>query len=355
LPGRGQDRRLSLGELLAALAIIIALSALLLPAFARARANARTAICLGNIRTIAQAVRMYLTDNDGGFPSKERSPEALAYFNTFPGRGRRLPWAVPQASCHRASQANIYLRWPVILDEYLLTRDVWRCPDARLEAGASFINGAGDGWLSHLQVHEGEWGKDTGFCPILSWPVGWGGEVTDSLTQGRIAVPRTAKGMTASPGMFLESIAVNTCATGELGSASLVPDPACYVIAADGGATIDNFGTGTLAYPDLCTLECAGPGMWEADWDHCPWSRDCGAIGAMKTDPELRRPYARHFGGVNIGFLDGHAQWFDSEQVIAESPSTGNPNRGRLRGYEPWAPTRDAPTYDPSGGVPALY
>jgi hypothetical protein len=119
---------LSLGELLAALAIIGALSALLLPAFARARANARAAVCLGNLRTIAQAVRMYVSDNDGSLPPIECDPDVLAYFDTRPG-GRGLDMWDPAdcPHCLRARQSNPYLRWPVILDEYLLTRDVWRC------------------------------------------------------------------------------------------------------------------------------------------------------------------------------------------------------------------------------------
>jgi prepilin-type processing-associated H-X9-DG protein len=75
----------------------------------------------------------------------------------------------------------------------------------------------------------------------------------------------------------------------------------------------------------------------------------------MLADPELRRPYARHFGGVNIGFLDGHARWVYSEEVIELSPSHGNRSRGRLRGYGPWGPTSDAPWYDPASGVPTLY
>jgi prepilin-type processing-associated H-X9-DG protein len=168
-------------------------------------------------------------------------------------------------------------------------------------------------------------------------------------------VPVGGKGLVASEGTFVQSIGVNTTASAEPGADYVGADPACYVICADGGATTDGFCTGTLAYPDLCHLECAGPGDWEADWENCHWSRTCGAIGAMKTDPELRRPYARHYGGVNIGFLDGHAQWMPSETVIDEAPSHGNPSRGRLRGFSPWGPTRDAPSYNPGGGIPALY
>ncbi len=354
-----RDSRFSVVELLLLIAIVGILSSVLIPAFAAARDQARQALCLANVRSIAQAVRMYLGDHDYLFPPREQDPAVLAYFNSYPGgggKGERYGGDNPddEPFCPMASRANPYLRWPVILDVYLRSGDVWRCPNALLLQGAAFINGAGSDWLPHLQAHKGEWGEsaDPWMCPDPSWPPGWGGEVTDSLTQRRASIPGGRKEGAVSPGTFLQSIGINTLAEP---IALTIEDPSWYVICADGGATIDMFCTGTLAYPDLCHLQCAGPGDWEADWENCPWSRDCGAIAAMKTDPELRKPYARHFGGVNIGFLDGHARWMHSEEVIAESPSWGNPQRGRLRGHDPWGPTKDAPGYDPADGIPALY
>ena len=343
--------------------IVATLSAVLLPVFARARASARQAVCLANIRTIAQALRMYLADTAGRLPPVEYNPEVLAYFNSYPGGGGKDQWNPEHfPNCHRAKQSNPYLRWPVILDPYLISRDVWRCPDARLQGGASFINGASD-WLAHLKAHKGEWGRFTVpyVCPrTLSFPSGWGGEVTDTLTQHRMALPISDRGRPASPGMFLQSIAANEIAVEKTPDISAVPDPACFVVLADGGGALDAFGAGTLAYPDLCHLECASDvpldsAHWQADWENCPWSRQCGAIAEMKRNPELRKPYARHLGGVNLGFLDGHAQWFHSEQVIELSPSWGNPQRGKLRGYEPWGATYDAPWYSPNDGIIPLY
>jgi len=345
---------LSLSELLLAVLILVVLSSLLVSALTQSAAHARQAVCLANIRSICQGIRMYLADTDGLLPPSEHNAEALAYFNTRPGGADENQWDPERfPNCYASRQSNPYLRWPVILDDYLPTRDVWRCPDARLEGGASFINGGRD-WLAHLKAHEGEWGfwGLPYICPArtLSFPAGWGGEVTDTLTQHRMAVPRSERGLRASPGMFLWSVATNEVET-ESG-AYKVEDPAWYVVVADGGATLEGFNTGTLAYPDLCHLECASdvgmdPSQWQADWERCPWTRQCGAIAEMKRRPELRRPYARHFGGVNLGFLDGHARWFDSEEVIALSPSGGDPQRGRLRGYVPWGPTVDA-HYDPA-------
>jgi hypothetical protein len=254
---------------------------------------------------------MYLSENDDTLPPVEHDPEVLAYFNTHAGGGGKDQWNPEQfPNCHRAKQSNPYLRWPVILDDYLPTRDVWRCPDARLEGGASFINGSQD-WLGHLQAHEGEWGRWTVpyICPrLLSFPSGWGGEVTDTLSQRRMAVPRSERGLAASPGMFLWSVATNEIAAET--DQYRHEDPAWFVVLADGGGALDAFGTGTLAYPDLCHLECASDlssdspdwqGQWQADWVNCPWSIQCGAIAEMKRNPGLRKPYGRHFGGVNLG------------------------------------------------------
>ncbi len=225
-----------------------------------------------------------------------------------------------------------------------------------MEGGALFINGATD-WLGHLKANQGKWGRFSPdhLCPkALSFPAGWGGEVTDSLTQGRGLIPRSERGLRNSPGMFLQSVAVN----GEAAETNAYrrENPAQLVVIADGGGMLGAFCPGTLAYPDLCHLECASaartPGHWEADWVNCPWSRECGATAEMKLNINARRPYARHHGGVNLGFLDGHARWFDSEELIAESPTRPNPGRGKLRGFYPWGPTTDY-LYDPE--IPPLY
>ncbi len=144
-PGLPELKRpaLTFGELLTAITIIGALSALTWPALTSARAQAGQAVCLANVRSVALAVRMYLADWDAIFPPRETSPRAVAYFNHFPGKGSTLPWeGVPRDGsvyCHRSTQANPYLRWPVLLDQYLISREVWRCPSARLEGDSAAV------------------------------------------------------------------------------------------------------------------------------------------------------------------------------------------------------------------------
>jgi prepilin-type processing-associated H-X9-DG protein len=84
---------------------------------------------------------------------------------------------------------------------------------------------------------------------------------------------------------------------------------------------------GNTAYPDVCALDCA---MCDAiqyddwwDWEDCaewvePGCKPVFGYPEMIADPSLRNPFARHLGGVNLGFLDGHAAWWHSERLLAK-------------------------------------
>lgn len=68
---RAPRRAFTLIELLVVLTIIAILAAILLPTLSRARAAARSALCLSNIRQIAIGLTMYAGDNAGRLPSEE--------------------------------------------------------------------------------------------------------------------------------------------------------------------------------------------------------------------------------------------------------------------------------------------
>ena len=332
-------------------------------------------VCLGNVKKICAAIRMYLSDNDGRLPPREHRRDVVAYFRDEPGRGgpgekKKIYDWLTNYRCEKAWEANPYLRWPVVLDSYVESRAVWRCPSARLEQPAAFIIGAED-WLSNLQENEAVWGSGAEqLCLAAAYPPGWGGEVTDSLAQGRLAVrglsrdgpgiwSRSPGRADAPPGVFVQSVGVNASVAGE--RAAALPDPKWFVICADGGAMVHEFATGTLAYPDICALECGNEECGWVDWEECTEAADCGLYnhapmdGSFLVNWKLRQARARHKGGVNIGFLDGHARWLHSERVIALSPSQGDPERGRLRGYGPWGPTSDYCFAEENPGVPTLY
>ncbi len=332
-------------ELLVVIAIIGILAAMVFPVFARARESARKAVCLSNVKNIALAIQMYLADNNDTLPPDEHRQEVHDYFNTGPGGKTNFN----DPCTNRPRQTNPYLRWPVVFDEYTKNRDVWRCPSAKMEGGATGIIPVQD-WFSYMVANEGSWG--TGDYPLkpcsLCWPAGWGGEVTDSIGQDRSAVGANKA--------FVQSI-------GTVYGVGLklvqVQDPVNYIVCGDAGATVDDFCAGTLAYPDICNLECSSACGW-CDWEVAP---DCcgpdyvwtaPSDGSFLANPELRKPRARHLGGVNIGFLDGHAGWFQSQVVVEKVAETALGEQGGFEGIGFWGPTSFDPWSDdcyPTDGV----
>jgi prepilin-type N-terminal cleavage/methylation domain-containing protein/prepilin-type processing-associated H-X9-DG protein len=288
----GRRRGFTLIELLVVIAIIAILAAMLFPVFARARESARKIQCLSNVKNIAIAVQMYLTDYDR-FPPKLHEADARQYF-------------VDTCGCEEAAdcwgtQFNPYLRWPVILDEYVRNRDVWRCPSARFSPVLSINYGYGTGrWWDYAKD---QW-VDGGMCYLApcmpSFPPGWGGTITDSVVQEGCGGPES--------GGFDWSIGTTWRLTDY--KTSQLTDPAKYVVAADAGvACIQQLDrTSWVAYPDVCQI------------DSVACNPDCnpGADPRMATDPTYRKENAqpRHLGGSNLGFADGHAAWMASEMIL---------------------------------------
>ncbi len=312
-------RGFTLIELLVVIAIIGILAAMVFPVFARARESARKAVCLSNVKNIALAVQMYLADNNDTTWPKEHRQEVWDYFNTNPGGGDddRYP-------CVFAGLANPYLQIPVILDEYVRNRDVWRCPSAKVETAPRSILPMQD-WLGYLQANEGAWGQPPLPCVKGTWPPGWGGEITDSILQG-VRDP----GLDAH-GTFAQSIFIND-PVGVYGSGNNwlvremklveVPDPVQFVIVREDAS---NHGIGQLAYPDICSVEC--PCCWCCGY-YAGGSEDCYGWHASPeelADKNLLKQYTRHLGGVNLGYLDGHAAWTNSQALISKfAESTDN-------------------------------
>ena len=348
----GRRRGFTLIELLVVIAIIGILAAMVFPVFARARESARKAVCLSNVKNIALAIQMYLADNNDVLPPKEHRAEVKVYFAGYPGSPSATTdcdnWGGPEGEI--LERANPYLRYPVILDEYTKNRDVWRCPSAKMESGATFIINGQD-WLGYLKANEGAWGGGVGdgdgFGPCVnSYPPGWGGVVTDSCVQGMLAAADVSS-MLADENLgdqfqsFRQSIGCN------LDGLDLkiveVNDPASFVICSDAGALPYPSSPGTVAYPDICCAECSGVayynwGEWPPDLDCGILSEECGPCREVHagtefwTDESVRKGATRHLGGVNIGFLDGHATWINSERLISGVAD------GDIEGLEPFCP-----------------
>jgi prepilin-type N-terminal cleavage/methylation domain-containing protein/prepilin-type processing-associated H-X9-DG protein len=331
-------------ELLVVIAIIGILAAMLFPVFARAREAARKIQCLSNIKNIAIAWQMYLTDWDRFNPSEHRS-EVIDYFTNNGGGHEGCGCSDGRPCCvDRIAQANPYLKVPVILDEYIKNRQVWACPSAptgqTFEIMDTYLNSKGtDDWFLRFQENEGN-------CPRFRscsspFPTGWGGAVTDSLTNHVWCSPDLGTGaFEMSVGVMANSYDLGT---------SQINDPARWVVCADGGVNhctaIDN--SAALAYPDTCRLArvACSPGCG-GDWTNCTQSQTCSPLASdhggtdpwkAGTDAQYRKTHwpPRHLGGENLGFADGHAKWMPAEQILfGGQPNWKGTGTGELEGVD---------------------
>jgi prepilin-type processing-associated H-X9-DG protein len=277
-------------------------------------------VCLSNVKNIALAIQMYLADNNDTLPPKESRPEVQEVFDL---RAYTI-WGEDWACLEMPSVANPYLNWVVTFDEYIKNRDVWRCPSAKVEAVPGLIWGDTD-WFSQFKANEELFGGESGtLCLYNSFPSGWGGPITDTFAQ--LGSFDGGYGASAPAKAFVQSITTNQANNRGLKLVS-VDDPVRFVIVGESSAESSTMSASNVAYPDICWLMCSSEichssegGDWElmATEDCCgeAYSLYAPGNGAFLRNPDLRKPYARHLGGVNLGFLDGHASWTNSEALI---------------------------------------
>jgi prepilin-type N-terminal cleavage/methylation domain-containing protein/prepilin-type processing-associated H-X9-DG protein len=301
-------RGFTLIELLVVIAIIGILAAMLFPVFARARESARKIQCLSNVKNIAMAFQMYFSDYDA-FPPAEVDAGILSFF-------AEQGCSTDPACCGRPSTANPYLRWPVILDEYIKNRDVWKCPSANYSNTPTRINGHPN-WFQAVQDN---------FTACICqeyYPSGWGGTVTDNVTLvDGCPSDHLAGEDTGAPQINYG----DTHLAGDTGKKlAAINDPAKHMVVVERGRKA-YWGVEQIAYPDTCRI------MWGqmvngccrgATWENCPEVANvCSPVDAQDinkfwTDASMRSKWTRHMGGNNIGFADGHAKWWPADAMIA--------------------------------------
>jgi prepilin-type N-terminal cleavage/methylation domain-containing protein/prepilin-type processing-associated H-X9-DG protein len=120
-PQRSRGRGFTLIELLVVIAIIAILAAILFPVFAQARAKARQATCVSNLKQLGNALLMYVQDYDETFPF-------------VPGNNPRV-----DPSVDWGKNTWVYNDVYVVLQQYVKNFKVFYCPDRSRFVGDAFF------------------------------------------------------------------------------------------------------------------------------------------------------------------------------------------------------------------------
>jgi len=315
-------RGFTLIELLVVIAIIGILAAMVFPVFARARESARRAVCLSNVKNVALAINMYLGDYGDRLPPAEHRQDVLDF----------------TAICGiDSSYLNPFLRWQVIVDEYVKNRDVWRCPNGRfLESYMIVPDYPPGGWF---QMFVNNWDNllpNDLFPCNPTFPPGWGGHVTDSFAQAvmvtggdvkvQSSVARTGNAIMATIG-YNEQYDLSLASVNDAAWFVICGDVAGWPGVCKGPQWIGKRGAPQAMLYETASVPChVWPGSGPVDTENCPWTLECSPfttqenVDKFQSDPSFRKQWTRHMGGSNIGFLDGHARWFSAEDFNANRP-----------------------------------
>lgn len=136
-------------EILVVVSIIALLAAILFPAFARARENARRSTCQSNLKQLGLAFEQYIQDYDERYPHNNGANDLNAPTGT--------PFVLP-------------FGWADMLDPYLKSNQVLQCPSEKVKptdtpTGAGLGVGYTDyayNWVLYPQIQEPPYGRYRG-------------------------------------------------------------------------------------------------------------------------------------------------------------------------------------------------
>ncbi len=256
----GSQRGFTLIELLVVIAIIAILAAILFPVFAQAREKARAASCESNIKQMSLALLQYLQDNEETFPptvTEREEPSGAAISDVtalqYSIRGRLAPYA-PKGS---ATDGGI-----------------WKDPSAAPWTGIS------TGAAGEVSTTITYWANDYGFNI---------NEGTGVAATSPGVKPASVTFFTNNPSYgFNEKVTLAT-----------IQSPAGFLIIADAARADGVLGRGSL------TPQYIDANGNAAAYDPTQWTANNGQAALA----------ARHQGGANVGYSDGHVKYRKVAQV----------------------------------------
>jgi len=243
-------------ELLVVIAIIAILAAILFPVFAQARAAARKASCLSNLKQLGLGVRMYSQDYDEIYPY-------WSWSDNYTGTG------------------NFRSLWYVAIFPYVKNTGLYKCPSDVNAWGQASTDGY---WWN---VPKAQRLKD---APMFEDP-----NVQPGAAEAKLII---------SYGMG-ESFHNGSIGGGGALNDAAVNKPAETAMLADSQSPLCDFWDWDPNGANYRSLSMrvtqannhGGPGYPQFTWDPA-WD-----------------VYTRHSGGENICFADGHVKWLKADQI----------------------------------------
>lgn len=268
------NKAFTLIELLVVIAIIAILAAILFPVFAQARASARAAACLSNVKQVALASMMYAQDYDEVLPRMDNNGSCIYGQNPCSSPDWDNMTLAAGADIN-AQIANSTIGFFGVLQPYIKNWSIGNCPEvgaskwAAIVAGGFGINWGGPYSKAKENVYQGMLGQMSVSLNVVDW--GWSGAASAFGRMAAIARP-------ADTMLFTGESAWNWSGEQNLG----LGNGAVWPAAVDGSP-------------------CGGGDGWT-------WYRHRGETanyGGFSSSP-ANNPNKRGF--ANIGFCDGHVK-----------------------------------------------
>ncbi len=301
-----KSRAFTLIELLVVIAIIAILAAILFPVFAQAREKAQSASCLSNAKQVTLAVLMYTQDYDETFPLS-------SYYPIYSGAA---PKDTQFSGGADGNPLNLTaFGWEHAILPYMKSAAILRCPSAAVGCGGC-ENGDNDGpnGLVQYVINRrigGDYEK-----PDTTFPLGR--LITPAIGDGALSFP--ASTILFSEGSRSGGAGARADETGGAGGYTVGHRGRLWGTLPDGSAPAPdpsfdaNAGTYSIPYNDLCNNNPANAGQGDdwASWDYNPPA-----------------PLARHGGGANYAFAEGHVKFYQGKATCVVWDRTGTPAKNQ--------------------------
>jgi len=253
------QKAFTLIELLVVIAIISIIAAILFPVFARVREKARQTSCASNIRQVSLGIIQYIQDNDEVVPPVEYTLDDANY-------------------------PDDAFTWVRLVQPYVKTYSVFRCPDAEVDNANAWKNGR-----PYSQQYSPSYGYNYSYLNPLD-------PCSSLLNDGN------GFGILAGP-------PINIARIQEPSNTVLITDTKLYGDSTATWMSSDFVDSPTMMRPtSACFPGTPGWGLGSiGDSGYAEYPVDPGTAPAPITS--TGNFSIRHNGGGNVAFCDGHVKW----------------------------------------------